>query len=1081
MESSTRDAREARQARARLYGATVTFVDKKRLAETLVSCLGGADGAPRAGDGHAATHGLATAAVLCEWALATLAWAGLAADISDRGPRGGGSAGSGARGGSGGGGASKKLLQSKPTAPPPKAVGGAAPDAASICADADVWHVLMNALDATDESRFASASSAHKPNATAATHVVRAAAAAAAAELSHEDAESLFSLVAACLSRLERRLGAAFKPNVGQSVGFLRACVQGTRVLGDADGDDVERRNGTNETKDETSESRSVLADAAFRLWSRSLRASPHRAPAAPPRDTIEATLRRAARDRSELTSRRGRSAVESEAGGSRVSSRAGGKPAPALDALAAVLFHPCHREHVPAAFAAAAATVAREDAAREGAGKRSLRLGVKTADAKRKRSGGDGDDGGAGDEDANDAPRDGRFSEPPRIPETVRLIASRVLAEARAGEAVGALAPWIFRTFAEGETSRAAGSGARGNVASTSGEAAASATRREAPSRALWDALFVPIARSNVTCASDLIGELGRARLYSQTAAEGGPAPPGGAAPRDRLEAFAASVFGGRTRATRGVPVASAAPAKALRALVETDLRLVDPHLSEALAATWSADAETEEASETVAAAVAAHAATRRIPEFLAAVGSAAASLAATNASASGFGCARVFATPAVLAAAAAAGARVPPGQTAAVIAAARDAASAAFVEPATEAEKGSKRAKRPSSSRPGAAAAERAAATCTFVATIVCSLPAVPGEPLAAGARVALEGFARDLVDLVRAGGDAAEARRAGGDGDADGDALGRRSAEKEKKRKRARSGSDAAPLENLGDVSERERERDAIDAARLGAALVAYVPVAAMLETCHDGEELHDRSAAPYLCAGPVDSARLAPSLVRVAATVLRLRGDVGEREVGAGVAGACVHRIAQLARSAAPPPAGRGDANAATEARALAEVLTHPGALATASAVDALRSAEDVWTPWAEPAQVEAWVRARGEGPADMEEPEVLAARVFAASRGRRARGRRLDRVVAALTSVLVRGERRGDSRPVFDAERRLRGGRVARDARVGAGALGVRSRRARGARRGSRRARARRGGIGLRGPAGRRPRVDARFV
>ena len=97
-------------ARARLYGATVTFADKKRLAETLVSGLGGADGASRAGagGGHSATPGPATAAVLSEWALATLAWAGLAADISARGPRGGGSAGSGARGGIGGGGASKK-------------------------------------------------------------------------------------------------------------------------------------------------------------------------------------------------------------------------------------------------------------------------------------------------------------------------------------------------------------------------------------------------------------------------------------------------------------------------------------------------------------------------------------------------------------------------------------------------------------------------------------------------------------------------------------------------------------------------------------------------------------------------------------------------------------------------------------------------------------------------------------------------------------------------------------------------------------------------------------------------------------
>jgi hypothetical protein len=186
MESSTRDAREAREARARLYGATVTFADKKRLAETLVSGLGGADGASRAGagDGHAATHGPATAAVLSEWALATLAWAGLAADITDRGPRLGGEviAGSGARGGSGGGGASKKpAKEKKPSAPPPRAVGVDAPDAASICADADVWRVLVAALDATQEAPSASTALSYKPNATAATHVVRAAAAAAAA------------------------------------------------------------------------------------------------------------------------------------------------------------------------------------------------------------------------------------------------------------------------------------------------------------------------------------------------------------------------------------------------------------------------------------------------------------------------------------------------------------------------------------------------------------------------------------------------------------------------------------------------------------------------------------------------------------------------------------------------------------------------------------------------------------------------------------------------------------------------------------------------------------------------------------
>jgi len=1010
MESSTRDAREAREARARLYGATGTFADKKRLAETLVSGLGGADGASLAGagGGHAATPGPATAAVLSEWALATLAWAGLAADISARGPRGGGSAGSGARGGIGGGGASKKPL-SKPSAPPPRAVGSDAPDAASICADAGVWRILVAALDATDEAPSASAASApaaYRPNATAATHVVRAAAAAAAAaeRLREELLEELFALAAACVSRFERRLGVKFKPNVGQSLVLLQACVRNERTRAEKD-DENERA----ETP------RKVLTDAAFRLWTRSLRAAPHRAPAATPRDVLDAVLTSAARERAHEN---GDDVSNVSDVSSPLADARTRKETPALDALAAVLFHPCHREHVPAAFAAAAAEAVREDAGRDRAGQSVGTKGTKEkAETRRSRS---GETSVLDDEAPASAPLDelpaaasdgAARTQPP--PETVRLVASRVLHAARAGDALGALAPWVFRAFAEDEARRARDEGraARGGVASTthsrSGEAAAAETaRREAPSRALWDALFAPIAfhassiergdpyraRSNVprsNVASELILELGRAGLYSQTAAGGGPAPPNGEAPRDRLEAFAASVFvrGG----TNGASAPPDASAKALRALVATDLRLVEPRLSDAFAATWSAETLTDAASETVAAAVAAYAATRRIPECLAAVGAAAASLSASDAPASdkkGIECARVFATPAVLAAAAAAGARVPPGQIAAVVAAARDAASAAFVEPAGFSSpyaanaSGSKKAKRASSSSPNAAAAaERVAATCAFVATIVSSLPAVPGEALAAGARATLEGFARDLAGLVRAGSDATEAR--GGletsaplSGAAAG---GKRDIQetKEKKRKRAVSS------ETHREIS---AERDAIDAARLGAALVAYVPVAATLETCHDDAELHGRAATPYLSAGAgADADPAAPSLARVAATTLRLGGAVGAREVGAGVAGACVHRIAQLARSALPPPAGLGDAGAATEARALAEVVTSPAALAAASAVDALRSAEDVWTPWAEPARLEAWVRARGDGAADADEPEVLAARVAAAAR------------------------------------------------------------------------------------------------
>lgn len=1020
MESSTRDAREAREARARLYGATVTFADKKRLAETLVSGLGGADGASRAGagGGHSATPGPATAAVLSEWALATLAWAGLAADISARGPRGGGSAGSGARGGIGGGGASKKPL-SKPSAPPPRAVGSDAPDAASICADAGVWRILVVALDATDESPSASAASApaaYRPNATAATHVVRAAAAAAASErLREELLEELFALAAACVSRFERRLGVKFKPNLGQSLVLLQACVRNERTSAETKTPDDENEGAATP--------RRVLTDAAFRLWTRSLRAAPHRAPAATPRDVLEAVLRSAARERAHDNVSENVSDVSDVS--SPLADARTRKETPALDALAAALFHPCHRDYVPAAFAAAAADAVREDAGRDQVGQGVGKKGTKEKadETSRSRSNetsvlDDEAPAAAPVDELPAAASDGAArTQPP--PETVRLVASRVLHAARAGDAIGALAPWVFRAFAEDEARRARDEGhaARGGVASTthsrSGEAAAAETaRREAPSRALWDALFAPIAfhassiergdpdpyraRSNVprsNVASELILELGRLGLYSQTAAGGGPAPPNGEAPRDRLEAFAASVFvrGG----TNGASAPPDASAKALRALVATDLRLVEPHLSDAFAATWSAETLTDAASETVAAAVGAYAATRRIPECLAAVGAAAALLSASDAPASdkkGIECARVFATPAVLAAAAAAGARVPPGQIAAVVAAARDAASAAFVEPAGFSSpyaanaSGSKKAK--SSSSPTAAAAERVAATCAFVATIVSSLPAVPGEALAAGARAALEGFARDLAGLVRAGSDAMEACEGLGDAPLSGAAARKREKEtKGKKRKRVVS-SETRHLDDLDERSRvcERRERDAIDAARLGAALVAYVPVAATLETCHDDAELHGRAATPYLSAGAgADADPAAPSLARVAATTLRLGGAVGAREVGAGVAGACVHRIAQLARSALPPPAGLGDAAAATEARTLAEVVTSPAALAAASAVDVLRSAEDVWTPWAEPARLEAWVRARGDGAADADEPEVLAARVAAAAR------------------------------------------------------------------------------------------------
>ena len=867
----------------------MTFADKKRLAETLVSGLGGADGASRAGagDGHAATHGPATAAVLSEGALATLAWAGLAADISDRGPRGGVGAGSGARGGSGGGGASKK---------PAKKLGAAAASRRGRRPGRGVdlrgrgrvarlggraGRDTRSALRGHRARLQAERNRGDARRGAAAAAAAAAATAAATTSVSREATESLFALAAACLERFERRLGAKFKPSVEQSVVLVHACVR----LGCF--------TETEETENATRASALSLTNAAFRLWTRSVRAASHRAPAAAPREALDAALACAARERE---------------------AREDGSETPALNALAAVLFHPSHREHVPAAA-------------------RASRRGRRRRDA-RKRNGARSAGGGEKHETtaattATPRPRTCDVFSRPR-----RRFSHR---ESHSGRGVRRRGCRRSRALGVPRFRGGRGDARRrrrraGGVASTSGEAAAAtaAARREAPTRALWDALFAPIARAEVerrggtSYASDLIVELGRAGLYSQTAAGGGPAPPGGAAPRDRLECFAAGVFGGGASRTSG-GVSGDAAARALRALVATDLRLVEPRLSEAFAATWSAGTLTEAlAAETVAAAVAAYAVPRRIPECRAAVGAAAASLSASKcayASASGIERARVFAAPAVLAAGAAAGARVPPGQIAAVVAAARDAVSAAFVEPkpANDADARARKAKKPSSARrrrrrrrPAAAAAERVAATCAFVATIVSSLPVAPGEPLADGARAALEGFARDLAGVAGAWTDLSARDR-------------NDESKKEKKRKRDRGARDDERDETCLTSS-----RDAIGAARVGAALVAYVPVAAMLEVCHDGEELHGRWAAPYLSAGaevPLDP--LAPSLARVAATALRLGGDVGAREIGAGVAGAActgsrssLDPRCRLRRAEATPEPPR-------KPKALAEVFDEPG--------------------------------------------------------------------------------------------------------------------------------------------------------
>ena len=99
-------------------------------------------------------------------------------------------------------------------------------------------------------------------------------------------------------------------------------------------------------------------------------------APAATPRDVLEAVLRSAARERAHEDVSENVSDVSDVS--SPLADARTRKETPALDALAAALFHPCHRDYVPAAFAAAAADAVREDAGRDQVGQGVGKKGTK-------------------------------------------------------------------------------------------------------------------------------------------------------------------------------------------------------------------------------------------------------------------------------------------------------------------------------------------------------------------------------------------------------------------------------------------------------------------------------------------------------------------------------------------------------------------------------------------------------------------------------------------------------------------------------------------------------------------------------
>jgi hypothetical protein len=1011
MESSTREAREAR---ARLYGATTTFADKKVLATSLLADLGGAVLATKtagAGSDRPGPCGTATALVVSEWALAALAWAGLGADVEVAKRSSTGSVGRDARDNAGGGGGAangqRQIAKEKPESrkntktPPPRAVGTSVPDATEVCLDRTLWHVLALSMRYLESQKNTS----YKPNATATAHVTRAAAVAFFERGSKSD---LLNLVTETLGLFEKALGGKFKPSTEMCLLALQASLT------------------------ERDEHDSDFVSFFVRLTTRSVAQSPHKPP--PPIDnaTVDVLLVRAAAEILNKSSSNGSTTHSNDT----------------LDFLRAVLLHPAHVETVPGAFA---------ESARLGAmGGAALDLDTSTVGKKKTKRKAEGTVPEMKDSpETPETPDDDAKTYEKTPPPLVKYMANAITQIARGGDVTGNLLLWVFRSFVEGTwKTKGLAATTRGGAASSSGKYFPFTTFRRlnahtrltlsflsqgptqtekdsAPSRLLWDSLFVSVShhetagngRSNSTCfAPGLITELHRSGLYSQTSVGGGPAPAGGEAPRDRLAKYAKDIFCASTPVSNHNALSPETAARALRSLLEVDVRLVEPYLAQAIALVWMGDKDSELVNKTIAATVAAHADTRRLPELLGAIGAAASALNVSGVSSSetgGEGGATALASDEVLHAVAAASARVPPGQIKDIVAAARDATRAAFTR-TDSATDGSKNAKHSNPSGKGkengaeCGATARVVATCAFVATLVSSLPAQPGASLPGASKEALCGFGNDLVSVARDFCVSIDARR--GDDSA---SIGKSS--KEPKKKRKRETLDASSNNSLDGFQFSPRDR--VDAARVGAALVAFTAVAATLEVCHDSAALHGRHAAPYLCVDKQGGSNSEetfqlPSLARVAAWTLHIGGtrsalggthgadETVSAALGVGVAGACVHRLAQLAAAASPAPAGEGDAAAAGEAKALVDVLTTEfvsgGVSVNHGVTEVLLESEDVWTPWASAEALAEWTRGRDGFDAKAEnenekevcdrqteklvaEPEILAARLFAAAR------------------------------------------------------------------------------------------------
>ena len=916
---------EAPRARARLYDGRIPYAEKATEADGLIRDLAGWK--PEDGDDAGA---LQLANVLVEWSLAVLSYGGLGArPVKGKAKKGGGANNN------------DDDAKKRNGPPPPRAAGADPPTPQRLCVDTTLWAALRAGM-AHGENRPEFSDPKVTPAVAATSHVMLAATAAANESTeseNNEDDSDLPSLVAGSLGLIRARLQGDFKPAPEQCLACAAACVP-------------KRRTAVHRDEQHRDPWR-ALTDECFGLFRYMVKMHGAHKPAPDvPDNVMRQMLMDAVGDVENVAARAAR----------------------------CVMLHPTHLSSIPAAFAAAGGKPVTPST---------------TPPAKRRKKGGkkggDGDDDdGGGAEGGADPTQSKVWNKSLPAPRFIQNAAIKVVTD----DDCVRLAPWLFRCFVEDSNDAASRAGKKvkesDNFVPKPGRCHPAV---QGDARLLWDALFEPVAsfeldsfdNTNAGPKSDSSGDSSRRRkgntnkgtrggnnnvrrdatgrrrvaaalvraadvanLYSYTGLDDSCPAPDRLNVRGRMDQYADALFSvDAKRGARRITASKAATCAAATAMLEVDVRIVEPHCSAIVAEVCRCEnAEQRDgaaATQLFTSLVKQYAATRQLPTLLTKFGAAVASLRDEDADCeSKFVVGDVLDHPAVLATFQGECERMLSGMISEMCACAHGAMSVALG--ACEWGSGAN----------GRGHGARCAALGAVIATVFRGLPAEAGKSLDDGARVALEEFCAEISGRLR---DWFDSSRSGGP----------RSGETKNKKGGHSGGSNDA---GFGDAS------------IAGALLSVYVQAQAILEICHDRKELYSFHEKPYLGDD-------APPILDVVRAILAIGDGEDELEgiegvdagvVGADVAagkaratsaaGAALQRVVQLAKVADPPPAGVSDPAAIAEARSLVHVCaTCAGSTRrtpTAAAVHTLMaSCQELWMPYAEAGALKVWVRGGSE--------------------------------------------------------------------------------------------------------------------